>query len=144
MYAAMRPLPRARSRARAAPSALLRPRCHTRSALAHARAATSPRAPQATKLRYTLCAAADLLRVTGHELWTAPQLDETARWLQRGIHLDGEELRPAEARWINESQLKVQTPPTRRNLSGRSEYPTLPRACNQPRARARNAFVTTP
>ena len=48
-----------------------------------------------------------LVRVTGHEEFSDKQFAEAVGHLRHGIYLDGEPLRPAAVRWLNEAQLQV-------------------------------------
>ena len=48
-----------------------------------------------------------LVRVTGHEQCSDAQFAEAIGHLRHGIYLDGEPLRPAAVRWLNEAQLQL-------------------------------------
>lgn len=48
-----------------------------------------------------------LVRISGHAQWSAQQLQDSLALLREGIHLDGEPLRRAEVRQLNEHQLSV-------------------------------------
>lgn len=48
-----------------------------------------------------------LVRVTGHEHFSDTQFAEAIGHLRHGIYLNGEALRPAAVRWLNEAQLQI-------------------------------------
>ena len=48
-----------------------------------------------------------LVRVSGHEMWTPLQVNETLQQLRGGMHLDGQPLRPLRVARINEQKLRM-------------------------------------
>ena len=47
------------------------------------------------------------MRLGGHERWDDAQRIEVLEMLRHGMRIDGKELLPAQAAWINADQLKV-------------------------------------